>query len=311
MKQTMTKEPRPLRGDSCDGIILIDKNEGETSFDVVKRLRKTLGLKKIGHAGTLDPFATGLLIALLGQGTKLSSYLMAGEKKYLASIRLGIETDTLDPTGHVIRIKPVPNLKPEEVEKKILTFVGEIEQTVPAFSAVNIKGKRAYRWAREGKKLDLPKRVVIIRSVKTVSIEMPIVTIEVVCTGGTYIRSLAADIGDRLGTVAHLSSLRRLSSGPFHVNNAINSGKISISGSANIIKDNLISLKDSLPDMKEFHVDIATAEKIRNGCRPRWNGVEIEGFIKFVSGESLVAIVDVNRLSGDDTDRLRSIRIFN
>jgi tRNA pseudouridine55 synthase len=311
MTETMVKGPWPLHGDSCDGILLIDKNEGETSFDVVKRLRKALGLKKVGHAGTLDPFATGLLIALLGQGTKLSSHLMAGDKRYLASIRLGTETDTLDPTGHVVRTKPVPNLKPEDIEKKMLTFVGEIQQTVPAFSAVNIKGKRAYKWAREGMKLDLPKKAVMIRSVETISIEMPVVTIEVVCSGGTYIRSLAADIGNRLGTVAHLSSLRRLSSGPFHVNDSINSKEISIVGSANIIKDNLISLKDSLPDMKEFHVDIKTAEKIRNGCRPRWNEVEGEGFIKLVNEESLVAIVEVNSLSGDDTDRLRSIRIFN
>ena len=311
MTETMVKGPWPLHGDSCDGILLIDKNEGETSFDVVKRLRKALGLKKVGHAGTLDPFATGLLIALLGQGTKLSSHLMAGDKRYLASIRLGTETDTLDPTGHVVRTKPVPNLKPEDIEKKMLTFVGEIQQTVPAFSAVNIKGKRAYRWAREGIKLDLPKKAVMIRSVETISIEMPVVTIEVVCSRGTYIRSLAADIGNQLGTVAHLSSLRRLSSGPFHVNDSINSKEISIVGSANIIKDNLISLKDSLPDMKEFHVDIKTAEKIRNGCRSRWNEVEGEGFIKLVNEESLVAIVEVNRLSGDDTDRLRSIRIFN
>jgi tRNA pseudouridine55 synthase len=311
MTETMVKGPWPLHGDSCDGILLIDKNEGETSFDVVKRLRKALGLKKVGHAGTLDPFATGLLIALLGQGTKLSSHLMAGDKRYLASIRLGTETDTLDPTGHVVRTKPVPNLKPEDIEKKMLTFVGEIQQTVPAFSAVNIKGKRAYKWAREGMKLDLPKKAVMIRSVETISIEMPVVTIEVVCSGGTYIRSLAADIGNRLGTVAHLSSLRRLSSGPFHVNDSINSKEISIVGSANIIKDNLISLKDSLPDMKESHVDIKTAEKIRSGCRPRWNEIEGEGFIKLVNEESLVAIVEVNSLSGDDTDRLRSIRIFN
>jgi tRNA pseudouridine55 synthase len=311
MTETMVKGPWPLHGDSCDGILLIDKNEGETSFDVVKRLRKALGLKKVGHAGTLDPFATGLLIALLGQGTKLSSHLMAGDKRYLASIRLGTETDTLDPTGHVVRTKPVPNLKPEDIEKKMLTFVGEIQQTVPAFSAVNIKGKRAYKWAREGMKLDLPKKAVMIRSVETISIEMPVVTIEVVCSGGTYIRSLAADIGNQLGTVAHLSSLRRLSSGPFHVNDSINSKEISIVGSANIIKDNLISLKDSLPDMKESHVDIKTAEKIRSGCRPRWNEIEGEGFIKLVNEESLVAIVEVNSLSGDDTDRLRSIRIFN
>jgi tRNA pseudouridine55 synthase len=311
MTRTRVKGRRPLYGDPCDGILLIDKNEGETSFDVVTMLRKTLGLKKVGHAGTLDPFATGLLIALLGQGTKLSRYLMAGEKRYLASIRLGIETDTLDPTGHVVRTKPVPELKREDIEKRILTFVGEIEQTIPAFSAVNIKGRRAYKWAREGMNLDLPKKLVIIRAVETISIEMPVVTIEVVCSGGTYIRSLATDIGNRLGTVAHLSSLRRLSNGPFHVNDAINSEEISIAGSVNIIKDNMISLKDSLPEMKEIHVDIKTAEKIRCGYRPRWNEVEGEGFIKLINEESLVAIVEVNLQSGDDTDWLRSIRVFH
>jgi len=319
MMPATVKGLRSPRGDSCDGIILIDKNEGETSFDIVKRLRKIVGLKKVGHAGTLDPFATGLLITLLGQGTKLSSYLMAGEKRYLASIRLGIETDTLDPTGCVVRTETVPNLKAEEVEENILNFVGEIEQVVPAFSAVNIKGKRAYRWARAGIEVELPKKVVMIRSVEIISIEMPVITIEVVCSGGTYIRSLAADIGNRLGSVAHLSSLRRLSSGPFHVRDAINSERISTVGSDNIMKNNLISLRDSLPDMKESYVDIKTAEKIRNGRRPRWDEVAdenffydvYEGFIKLVNGASLIAIIEVNRPSGDDTDWLRGIRVFN
>jgi tRNA pseudouridine55 synthase len=319
MMQAMVKGLRSSSGDTCDGIILIDKNEGETSFDIVKRLRKIPGLKKVGHAGTLDPFATGLLIALLGQGTKLSSYLMAGEKRYLASIRLGIETDTLDPTGCVVRTEPVPSLKAEEVEENILKFVGEIEQVVPAFSAVNIKGKRAYRFAREGIKVELPKKVVMIRSVEIISIEMPVITIEVVCSGGTYIRSLAADIGNRLGSVAHLSSLRRLSSGPFHVKDAINSERIGIAEPDNVMMDNLISLRDSLPDMKESHVDTKTAEKIRNGCRPRWEEAAdknvfydtYQGFIKLVSGTSLIAIIEVNRLSGNDADWLRSIRVFN
>jgi len=305
-------------GDPYDGIILIDKNEGEISFDIVKRLRKILNLKKVGHAGTLDPFATGLLIVLLGQGTKLSRYIMAGEKRYLASIRLGVETDTLDPTGSVVRTKDVPILKPEEIKECILKFVGEIEQVPPTFSAVNVKGKRAYKLAREGVRIELPKKVVMIRSVEIISIDMPVITIDVLCSGGTYIRSLAADIGKRLGSVAHLSSLRRLSIGSFHVKEALDSAQIRVAPDG-VLADNLISLKDSLPDMKESHVNIDTAERIRKGYRPEWEEVadrnvfcdKHEGFIKLVNGSSLVAVMEVSRLSGNNKDWLKNIRIFN
>ncbi len=127
----------------CDGIILIDKNGGETSFGVVKNIRKILNVKKACHAGTLDPFATGLLVVLLGQGTKLSSYLMSGEKTYCGTIRLGVETDTQDPTGQVIQTRPVPDIKPEDIKEKARGFIGEIEQVPPIFSAVRYEGKRA------------------------------------------------------------------------------------------------------------------------------------------------------------------------
>ena len=306
-------------GGLSEGIMLIDKDEGETSFDVVKKIRRRTDLKKVGHAGTLDPFATGLLIILLGQGTKLSPYLMAGEKRYLASLRLGVETDTLDPTGRVTLTKPVPTLDREEIERKILEFVGEIEQSPPAFSAVNIKGKRAYKMARKGIKVELPKKRVMIYSIGIESIDMPDITIEVHCSGGTYIRSLAADIGERLGTVAHLSSLRRLSSGPFHVKDAIKSESIHVGASENSLAKNVISLKDSLPDMETVYVDVTRAIKIRNGHRPCWEELSdgsgardfYEGFIKIVSGKSLIAILEVSRLSRDDSDWLKNIRVFN
>jgi tRNA pseudouridine55 synthase len=305
--------------DHCDGIMLIDKDEDETSFDVVKRIRRRIGLKKVGHAGTLDPFATGLLIILLGQGTKLSPYLMAGEKRYLASLRLGIETDTLDPTGRVIRTKSVPTLDQKEVERKILEFVGEIEQSPPAFSAVNIKGQRSYKMARKGIKVELRKKRVVIRSIEIASIDISDITIEVQCSGGTYIRSLAADIGERLGTVAHVSSLRRLSSGPFHVKDAIKSKTIYVGVSQNNLVKKIISLKDSLPDMKTAHVDLHGARRIRNGYRPGWEELSdgtfsrdfFEGFIKIVSGKSLIAILGVSRFSSNDSDWLKSIRVFN
>lgn len=305
--------------DPIDGILLIDKDEGETSFDVVKRIRREMNLKKVGHAGTLDPFATGLLIILLGQGTKLSPYLMSGEKRYLAAIRLGVETDTLDPTGRAVRKKSVPTLNQEEIEKKILEFVGVIEQSPPSFSAVNIKGQRSYKLARKGLKIELKKKRVTIRSIEIVSIDMPEVTIDVRCSGGTYIRSLAADIGEKLGTVAHLGSLRRLSSGPFHVDDAIKSGIDHVASPESGILKKVISLKDSLPDMMEVHVDAQSAKKIRNGQRPGWEKLSYgsvlgdfhEGFIKIISGRSLVAILEARRLSSDDKDWLKSIRVFN
>ncbi len=303
-----------------DGILLIDKNEGETSFDIVKNVRKVLNLKKVGHAGTLDPFATGLLIVLLGQGTKLFRYLMAEEKRYVASIKLGVETDTLDPTGRVVCTKDVPVLKPEEIKKRILKLVGEIEQVPPAYSAVNLKGKRAYKLARKGVSMELPKRTVTIRSLDILSIDMPVITIDVVCSGGTYIRSLAVDIGRHLDSVAHLSSLRRLSTGRFHVKDALNQERIRVAEQGTAFRNNVITLNDALPGLKESQVDVKTAEKIRNGYRPAWYEVADEkvlydiqkGFIKIVNGPSLVAIMEISGFPGDrNGDWLRNIRVFN
>ena len=308
-----------MQKNSYDGIILMDKNEGETSFDVVKRFRRSLDLKKVGHSGTLDPFATGLLIILLGQGTKLSPYLMMGEKRYLASIRLGVETDTLDPTGRVVQVRPIPELEPEEIKRNILKFVGDIEQVPPIFSAVNYKGKRAYELARKGIKVELQKKVVTIYSIEIISIDIPEITIDVRCSAGTYIRSLAADIGKALGSTAHLTSLRRLSSGPFQVKDALNSRQLESITSDTLLSDRLIALNDVLPDMKESQLDFGMAKRIRNGYRPRWEEITEEeafpdvreDFIKLVNGGSLVAIIEVSHLPCDDKNWMKNIRVFN
>lgn len=301
-----------------DGIILIDKSEGETSFDIVKRIRRVTRIPKVGHAGTLDPFATGLLVVLLGQGTKLSPYLMIGEKRYLAAIRLGIETDTLDPTGRVIRTCPVPRLGREEIEANVLSFIGSIEQVPPAFSSVHYKGKRAYKLARKGFKPELTKRTVTIFSIKVVSVNLPEIIFEIGCSHGTYIRSLALDIGKRLDSVAYLYSLRRLSSGPFQVKDALHSKLIEsgLSGSRLFMKG--IQLKDSLPFMDERQVDAETADKIRKGIRPKREEImsggilsdSLEGFIKITYGSSLIAIMEVVD-SMNEENWLKKIRVFH
>jgi tRNA pseudouridine55 synthase len=301
-----------------DGIILIDKNEGETSFDIVKKIRGVLKVKKVGHAGTLDPFATGLLVVLVGQGTKLAPYLMSEWKKYRATIQLGVETDTQDPTGRIVRTMDVPEFESDYIHKKTLEFIGEIEQVPPIFSAINYKGKRAYDLARKGIKVELKKRKVKILNLKIISIDIPNVTVEVSCSSGTYIRSLASDIGKQLGTVAHLKVLRRLSSGPFKVEDTLNSRHIGLTFADSLGKS-IISLRGALPDMKETQVDDRMAKKIRNGGQTEWNQIGLgsdvsapfEGFLKLVNDMELVAILEVHHLGSNDKGWLRTRRIFH
>lgn len=280
-----------------DGVILIDKERGRTSYDVVRQVRRFSGIKKVGHAGTLDPFATGLLIVMLGEGTKLSSYLMAGEKTYQATMRLGVETDTLDLTGEIVKRSDVPELAPRLLKQAALEFVGEIEQIPPQFSAVNYNGRRAYSFAREGIRVDLKKRKVRISSLEITSVNLPDVAISVACSSGTYIRSLAADLGRRLGSGAHLTSLRRLKSGNFDVRDALGLERLESLSNDSAFRGKVIPLSEALPDMKEIQVDDLMARKIRNGYQPLWKEVmrsdlpdSFEGYLKLTERQEFVAI---------------------
>jgi tRNA pseudouridine55 synthase len=303
----------------CDGIVLVDKNQGETSFDVVRRVRKALKIKKAGHAGTLDPFATGLLIILLGQGTKLSPYIMSREKKYRATIRLGIETDTYDPTGCIVRKRPLPELDLDCIKAAALGFIGVAEQLPPIFSAVRYRGRRAYEFARKGIKPELKKRRVTIRSIKIVSAELPDVTMEVTCSSGTYIRSLAADFGERLGPGAHLRTLRRLSIGPFDIRDALSLEKIGLSQTEAVLKEKIIPLRDAIPHLKEVQVNEELARKIRNGYQPPWGALMgkapmpaiHEDQLKLVKDGTLVAIMKVPRQIEHDGVGLEILRVFH
>lgn len=302
---------------SPDGILLIDKEKGKTSFDAVRMIRKILKCKKTGHSGTLDPFATGLLIILLGQGTKLSSYIMGGKKKYRAEIRLGIETDTCDPTGTIVKEAPVPDMGFESITEIIPLFKGVIEQTPPAFSALKVNGERAYKLARKGIEVELKKREVTVYSIDIVDIRLPLVTLDVSCSAGTYIRSLAADMGRKLGTVAHLRNLRRLSSGLFNVDDALALEKLDSFASENFLS-RIIPLHESLSDMNTVKLDDHLAEKVRNGYRLTWEelteNVEssdvLNGHIKLVSDSNLVAIIEIDRSSARENSWLRKLKVF-
>lgn len=301
-----------------DGILLIDKEQGITSYDVVKGIKRIPGLNKVGHAGTLDPFATGLLIILIGQGTKLSPYLMAGKKRYLAAIRLGTETDTLDPTGKIISEFPVPALDEAIIKETLNGFAGVIEQVPPAFSAVNINGQRAYKLARKGFDVKLKKRKVAIYSIGLVDFHSPVINIDVTCSSGTYIRTLASDIGRRLGSAAYLKTLRRISSGSFNINDAFNWKDFKIS-SYEDIKKQIIPLRAALPDMLEITVDKGTAARVKKGYRPSWEYLSnkrelpdtFTGSIKLVNKSSLLAVLEIERKQDRSDKWLKKIRVFN
>ncbi len=301
-----------------DGIILTDKAEGESSYDVVRRFKRHFGIKKVGHAGTLDPFATGLLIILLGQGTKLSPYLMAGRKRYSATMEMGIETDTLDPTGRIVNRKPVPDLNRDDILKVLQGFTGEIEQVPPAFSAVKYEGERAYKLARKGVDVSLKRRKVHIHSIELKSVDLPFITLDICCSAGTYIRSLAYDIGIKSGTVAHLKSLRRICSGSFSVESSVLSKEVETFEPKELF-EKCIPLIDALPDLKEARLDSNMSEKVRNGCLPEWEELRknasfpdmFEGSIKILDDLSLVAIMEIGHLSGNEKNWLRKIRVFN
>jgi tRNA pseudouridine55 synthase len=286
-----------------DGILLIDKREGETSYDVIRTLKRALGRGntiKIGHAGTLDPFASGLLIVMLGQATKLSRFLMSGVKRYLATVRLGIETDTLDATGEITRIREVPELIHQDgaIVRAMQMFVGEIEQVPPLFSAVKVGGKRAYQAARRGESVRLASRKVTVHAFELKSVRLPDLEVEVACSGGTYIRSLAMDLGKTLGTGGHLKSLRRLGSGTFSVDQGVNSGVITRAWVEAALQERLISLRGALPNLMEVHMGEGMARKVRQGQPPLLEELPLEsgrigcppGLFKLVHDSKLVAI---------------------
>jgi tRNA pseudouridine55 synthase len=207
-----------------DGILLIDKPSGITSHKVVEIIRKKLKIKKVGHAGTLDPLATGLLIIMLGKATKLSNQLISESKTYEAKMKLFIETDTGDITGNVIKQEGKRTLNKEIIAMIINSFNNyEYWQNPPIYSAIKIKGMKLYEYARQNVSVEIPPRLVKIEEIKLLnySSETDIIRLLVKCSKGTYIRSLVKDLAEKLNTIATISQLRRISSGNFHIDNSL------------------------------------------------------------------------------------------
>ena len=252
----------------ADGLILIDKPAGWTSHDAVSYIKRALGVKRAGHTGTLDPDATGLLLVLVGKATRLARYFDGDDKGYEAVMRLGSETDTLDASGRVTRTCPVPKLSGADMEAALRGFVGEISQVPPMYSAVKVEGKPLYVSARAGEEVGREPRLVTVRSIRLVSFDGTDAAFSVDCSKGTYIRTLAADIGIALGSCAHIVSLRRTSVAGYSVDGAL---RLDDRPYGEAVEAEVVGLDNVLTGLPWARLTDAAAEGLKVGRQP---GVE-------------------------------------
>jgi tRNA pseudouridine55 synthase len=206
--------------DPASGLVVVDKSGGMTSHDVVARVRRLAGTRKVGHAGTLDPMATGVLVLGLNRATRLLGHLTLTDKRYTASIRLGVSTTTDDADGEVVETRATDALGEAQVRAALEEFVGEIDQVPSSVSAIKVDGRRAHARVRAGEQVELPARRVTIHALDVLRVDPPIVDIEVHCSSGTYLRAIARDLGEALGVGGHLTALRRTAVGPFGLESA-------------------------------------------------------------------------------------------
>ena len=231
-----------------EGILLVDKPADHTSHDVIARLRGKLRMKRIGHAGTLDPMATGLLIVLVGKATRVSQYLISLDKEYEGTIEFGKVTDTQDADGEVMETRPVPALTEEQVRAAMQTFLGDQYQTPPMYSAIKIDGVPLYKSARKGEEVEREPRFIRVMNWDLTRFALPRIDFRLRCTKGTYVRTLAHDLGQKIGCGAHLAALRRTATDKFHISQALTFDQIQAL-SLPEIEQRLIAPRDAVPSI--------------------------------------------------------------
>jgi tRNA pseudouridine55 synthase len=308
-----------------DGVVIIDKPAGKTSHDVVSEVKKILGVKKAGHTGTLDPMVTGVLPVCLNEATKLAGFLTGEDKEYLATMLLGVKTDTLDIEGKITS-QSDNFVTEEEIRAAMARMVGTVKQIPPAYSAIKHCGKPLYKWARNGVFLEMEPREVTIHSIVIEDISFPRVTFRVVCSKGTYIRTLCSDIGDLLGPGACLYSLRRLRNGFFSEEMAVSLSSYEGNDKKNKLLEKILPMAKLLPLLTTIKLEDHSAAKLRNGWQP---SVEMmkehdlpflkEGdMVKFISSSGyLLAVAEMlaplNKFSEFDGKRqaAKIVRVFN
>ncbi|MDH4185559.1 MAG: tRNA pseudouridine(55) synthase TruB [Nitrospira sp.] len=280
-----------------DGVLIIKKEAGWTSHDVVAKVRHLLGGVKVGHAGTLDPAATGVLPLLIGRGTRIAEYLVEWDKEYRAVLRLGEATDTQDATGAVLSCRPTDQVTAAAIYKAVDRFRGPIEQVPPMYSAVKIGGIPLYKSARAGKTIDRAARTIVVHDLEVLAIEGRDVTLRIACSKGTYIRTLCADIGEVLGVGGHMLSLERTRVGPLTVERALTIDEAVTHHALGRLGDDLLSLDQALAQLAIAVVDASTADRVRHGAPvPAARIIHWSGAVK--SGRSPGTVVRIHDTDG-------------
>ncbi|MBT8357402.1 MAG: tRNA pseudouridine(55) synthase TruB [Deltaproteobacteria bacterium] len=261
-KGDVLKQTRTM---NLNGILVVDKPAGISSAKVVAIVKKALSAKKVGHAGTLDPFATGVLVCCINKATKLAQFFLQGKKKYIALVHLGVETDTQDLTGNITSKTNQVQFSENKIGSVFKRFEGKIEQLPPVFSALKHKGVPLYKLARKGKPVQKPSRSVFISYIEILDINLPFVRLEVLCSSGTYVRTLCSDMGASLGCGGHLKELRRTESSQFSIQDAISVPELEKLAKCGKLSQRLVNMADALKDMKNFIANDDLTQKIFRG----------------------------------------------
>ncbi len=296
-----------------NGIIVVDKPANISSAQMVAIIKRVLKAQKLGHAGTLDPFATGVLVCCINKATKLARFFLNGEKKYEAVLHLGVETNTQDSTGTIIKKSNQIEFSEQRIRSAFKQFEGSIEQSPPVFSALKHKGVPLYKHARKGKPIQKPPRRICITVIKVLEIDLPLVTFEVTCSAGTYIRTLSSDVGRSLGCGGHLKALRRIESCGFSLDDALTLGELEALSLSGEIWQRVISMADSLRGMPAVVANENLTQKIGQGYPLKKEYLKPlpthspEEFIKIIntSNELLAVVKQTN-----ESDDLRYCCVF-
>lgn len=289
---------RTQLNNTISGVLVVDKPIGITSHDVVQIVRNGTRIKRAGHTGTLDPRASGVLVVLLGPAVRLSEYVSAEDKRYHAVIQLGKKTDTFDGEGSVTGTSPV-DVTAEQFEEALKGFIGEIEQVPPPYSAVKVNGRKAYEMAREGEEVELEPRIIQVHSLELLEWDPPQALVDVHCSSGTYVRSLANDLGEKLGCGAMLAGLRRTKSGKFTLNDAIPLRKLTEAFQDGTWYKYIIPAADALGEWPTIYLTNEEVDLVRHGHRVK-RDEKIGEMARAITEEGeLVALMQLDEESGE------------
>jgi tRNA pseudouridine55 synthase len=296
-------------------VLRVDKGSGPTSHDVVDQVRRLLRQRRVGHAGTLDPLATGLLLVVAGRATKIAPLLAELPKVYRARARLGIATDTGDREGSLTAEMPIPEDLEIRIEDVLRRFVGEIRQVPPMASAIKIGGEPLHRLRREGKVVDRPERTVVVHRLELLAIERPFLDLRIECSKGTYVRTLAADLAEALGTCGSLAELRREAIGSFDLEGAVSSEELANADLEDVLKRAGLRLGEALAHLPAMTVTEDAAYAVGHGVLPRRRDVQRldrslapgdRARLQGPDGEMVAVMVALERMSGLADDEMKN-----